>query len=89
MGSDKIVLDSGTYEAFGGIVRSENFKSLNTSQLNSGSYLDNNDYLIFNNQTRTLYYDADGNGSNRSAVAITALNVNSLPFNDFILAPTL
>jgi Ca2+-binding RTX toxin-like protein len=86
--TDKIGLDTDSFTAFNGTIRSSNFKSLNTSQINSGKSLDNDDYLIFNNQTKTLYYDADGGGASYGAIAIASLNINTLSFNDFILAPT-
>ena len=89
VGSDKIALDSVVFGAFGGRLSSANFKSLTTSQINSGKSLDSNDYLIFNNQTKTLYYDADGSGSSYGAVAIASLNINTLSFNDFMLAPVM
>ena len=87
--TDKLGLDSDAFTAFNGTLRSTNFKSLSTAQMNSGRSLDSDDYLIFNSQTKTLYYDADGSGTYYGAVAIASLNVNTLSFNDFMLAPVL
>ena len=87
--TDKIGLDSDAFTAFNGTLRSTNFKSLSTAQMNSGRSLDSDDYLIFNSQTRILYYDADGNGSNYGVVAIASLNVKTLSLNDFMLAPVM
>ena len=87
--TDKIGLDSDAFTAFNGTLRSTNFKSLSTAQMNSGRSLDSDDYLIFNSQTKTLYYDADGSGSYYGAIAIASLNINTLSFNDFMLAPVM
>ena len=87
--TDKLGLDSDAFTAFNGTLRSTNFKSLSTAQMNSGRSLDSDDYLIFNSQTKTLYYDADGSGSYYGAIAIASLNINTLSFNDFMLAPVM
>ena len=87
--TDKLGLDSDAFTAFNGTLRSTNFKSLSTAQMNSGRSLDSDDYLIFNSQTKTLYYDADGSGSYYGAIAIASLNINTLSFNDFMLTPVM
>ena len=87
--TDKLGLDSDAFTAFNGTLRSTNFKTLNTGQMNSGRSLDSDDYLIFNSQTKTLYYDADGSGSYYGAIAIASLNINTLSFNDFMLTPVM
>ncbi|WP_066358722.1 calcium-binding protein [Aliarcobacter cryaerophilus] len=43
--------------------------------------LDSNDYLIFNSENNTLYYDADGSGTKSDAVAIVVVGTK-IEFND-------
>ncbi len=46
--------------------------------------LDNNDYLIFNSDNNTLYYDADGSGTKASAVEIVVVGT-MIDFNDIVV----
>lgn len=43
--------------------------------------VDSNDYLIFNSENNTLYYDADGSGTKSDAVAIVVVGTK-IEFND-------
>ena len=43
-----------------------------------------NDYLIFNSENNTLYYDADGSGSKSDAVAIVVVGT-MIEFGDIAI----
>jgi len=45
---------------------------------------DANDYLIFNTENNTLYYDADGSGSKSDAVAIVVVGT-MIEFGDIAI----
>lgn len=45
---------------------------------------DSNDYLIFNSENNTLYYDADGSGSKSDAVAIVVVGT-MIEFGDIVV----
>ena len=45
---------------------------------------DSNDYLIFNSENNTLYYDADGSGSKSDAVAIVVVGT-MIDFGDIVV----
>ena len=52
----------------------DNFVSSNKAE-------ESNDYLIFNSENNTLYYDADGSGTKSDAVAIVVVGTK-IEFND-------
>jgi Ca2+-binding RTX toxin-like protein len=78
-GLDKIVLDNEIFSEFlAGEDVSDHFSA-------TGRALDSDDYLIYSASNKTLYYDADGNGSG-SAVAFAVLTgVNTLSHQDFLI----
>jgi Ca2+-binding RTX toxin-like protein len=45
---------------------------------------DANDFIIFDQATGALYYDADGNGTNEAVQLATFVGVNSLSIYDFV-----
>ena len=45
---------------------------------------DSNNYLIFNSENNTLYYDADGSGSKSDAVAIVVVGT-MIEFGDIAI----
>jgi Ca2+-binding RTX toxin-like protein len=70
-------------------VSSSIFKSLSTGvsadNLTTGTIaLDANDFLVYDNSTGNLYYDADGNGSQSVAIQFAQLSIGAiLDANDF------
>ena len=78
-GLDKIVLDNEIFSKFtAGEDISDHFSA-------TGRALDSDDYLIYSASNKTLYYDADGNGSG-SAVAFAVLTgISSLIANDLFV----
>lgn len=48
--------------------------------------LDGNDYIIYNQSTGQIFYDADGNGTGSTAVLFAQITPNTaLGFNDFVV----
>jgi serralysin len=46
--------------------------------------LDNNDYLVYNDATNVLYYDADGSGRG-AQVAIAVVTIGTIDASDFVV----
>lgn len=75
------------------------FTALSEGSLDAGSFVtvstgttvaaaDANDFILYNSKTGALYYDADGNGTEFSAVQLTTLTtpVGTLSASDFIVS---
>jgi Ca2+-binding RTX toxin-like protein len=78
-GQDKVVLDHDVFSRFlVGENVSDHFSA-------TGRALDGDDYLVYTSSTKTLFYDADGNG-NGAAVAFAVLTgISSLSASDFLI----
>lgn len=81
---DKIVLNA--FSELNGKVLEGNLLIVNNDQMRSLSFFqDSNDYLVFDRDTSTLFYDADGHGAG-SAVAFAELSdIRSLNYTDFLV----
>lgn len=78
-GSDKLELHLDQYSQLAGF---------NASMLRvnaTGTAQDSNDYLVYNTTTKTLSYDADGNGSGAKVDIAILTGVNTLSTSDFII----
>jgi len=78
-GTDKIELHLDQYSQLAGF---------NASMLrvnSTGTAQDANDYLVYNTTTKTLSYDADGNGSGAKVDIAILTGVNTLSTSDFII----
>lgn len=78
-GTDKIELHLDQYSQLAGF---------NASMLrvnSTGSAQDANDYLVYNTTTKTLSYDADGNGSGAKVDIAILTGVNTLSTSDFVI----
>ena len=78
-GTDKIELHLDQYSMLAGF---------NASMLrvnSTGTAQDANDYLVYNTTTKTLSYDADGNGSGAKVDIAILTGVNTLSTSDFII----
>lgn len=78
-GTDKLELHLDQYS---------NLASFNASMLRvnaTGTAQDANDYLVYNTTTKTLSYDADGNGSGAKVDIAILTGVNTLSTSDFII----
>ncbi|KQT42220.1 MULTISPECIES: calcium-binding protein [unclassified Methylophilus] len=78
-GTDKLELHLDQYS---------NLAGFNASMLrvnSTGTAQDSNDYLVYNTTTKTLSYDADGNGSGAKVDIAILTGVNTLSTSDFII----
>lgn len=78
-GTDKLELHLDQYSKLAGF---------NASMLRvnaTGTAQDANDYLVYNTTTKTLSYDADGNGSGAKVDIAILTGVNTLSTSDFII----
>lgn len=78
-GSDKLELHLDQYSQLAGF---------NASMLrvnSTGTAQDANDYLVYNTTTKTLSYDADGNGSGAKVDIAILTGVNTLSASDFVI----
>ncbi|WP_229008440.1 calcium-binding protein [Methylophilus sp. Leaf408] len=78
-GTDKLELHLDQYS---------NLAGFNASMLrvnSTGTAQDSNDYLVYNTTTKTLSYDADGNGSGAKVDIAVLTGVNTLSTSDFII----
>jgi len=78
-GTDKLELHLDQYS---------NLAGFNASMLrvnSTGTAQDANDYLVYNTTTKTLSYDADGNGSGAKVDIAVLTGVNTLSTSDFII----
>jgi Ca2+-binding RTX toxin-like protein len=83
-GQDQIYLDPSVFLSLNGILQTSNFRLLNTAQIDTKNY-DSDDFILFNNQTKMLMYDADGNGMQHMPINLALLNVNILGVSDLIV----
>ena len=77
-GSDKLVLDKTIFMRFTSAVQDSNLVVGTEAQ-------DNDDYLIYDSNTQTLYYDADGNAVGAKVAFAQLIGVNNLSSSDFSL----
>jgi Ca2+-binding RTX toxin-like protein len=78
-GQDKIVLDRAVFSWFS---LDENVADhLSTT----GRPFDRDDYLIYNSSTKTLSYDADGNGGGAAVAFAVLTGVSTLSASDFLI----
>lgn len=78
-GTDKLELHLDQYS---------NLAGFNASMLrvnSTGTPTDANDYLVYNTTTKTLSYDADGNGAGAKVDIAILTGVNTLSTSDFII----
>jgi Ca2+-binding RTX toxin-like protein len=78
-GTDKLELHLDQYSQLAGF---------NASMLrvnSTGTAQDANDYLVYNTTTKTLSYDADGNGSGAKVDIAILTGVNTLSTSDFVI----
>ena len=78
-GTDKLELHLDQYS---------NLAGFNASMLrvnSTGTAQDANDYLVYNTTTKTLSYDADGNGSGAKVDIAVLTGVNTLSTSDFVI----
>jgi Ca2+-binding RTX toxin-like protein len=78
-GTDKLELHLDQYSQLAGF---------NASMLrvnSTGTAQDSNDYLVYNTTTKTLSYDADGNGSGAKVDIAILTGVTTLSTSDFII----
>jgi Ca2+-binding RTX toxin-like protein len=73
---DIIRLDDAVYTQIGRVMKAEYFRV-------GTSALDANDYLVYNQTTGALSYDADGSGGGAAIRFLTLLNKPVLTSNDF------
>lgn len=79
-GTDKLELHLDQYSQLAG------FNSSMLRVNSSGTAQDANDYLVYNTTTKTLSYDADGNGAGAAVNIAVLTGVNTLSTSDFIIA---
>ncbi len=82
-GIDKIALGKNIFKAF---ARDKAIQAENLVYGNSA--IDNDDYIIYDQITGKLYYDADGSGSKSQAIQIALIGTGSHPLltpNDFTI----
>jgi Ca2+-binding RTX toxin-like protein len=78
-GLDKIVLNSAVFSRFAiGANFADHFSA-------TGRALDADDYLIYRDSNKTLYYDADGNGSGPATAFVVFTGVTTIAHTDFLL----
>lgn len=78
-GTDKIELHLDQYSQLAG------FNSSMLRVNGTGTAQDANDYLVYNTTTKTLSYDADGNGSGAKVDIAILTGVNTLSTSDFVI----
>lgn len=78
-GTDKIELHLDQYSQLAG------FNSSMLRVNSTGTAQDANDYLVYNTTTKTLSYDADGNGSGAKVDIAILTGVNTLSASDFVI----
>lgn len=78
-GSDKIELHLDQYSQLAG------FNSSMLRVNSTGTAQDANDYLIYNTTTKTLSYDADGNGSGAKVDIAVLTGVSTVSVSDFVV----
>jgi Ca2+-binding RTX toxin-like protein len=78
-GTDKLELHLDQYSKLAG------FNANNLRVNSTGTAQDSNDYLVYNTTTKTLSYDADGNGSGAKVDIAVLTGVNTLSTSDFII----
>lgn len=78
-GNDKIELHLDQYSQLAG------FSSSMLRVNSTGTAQDSNDYLVYNTTTKTLSYDADGNGSGAKVDIAILTGVNTLSTSDFVI----
>lgn len=78
-GTDKIELHLDQYSQLAG------FNSSMLRVNSTGTAQDANDYLVYNTTTKTLSYDADGNGSGAKVDIAILTGVNTLSTSDFVI----
>jgi Ca2+-binding RTX toxin-like protein len=77
---DKIALSTQLFRELNGHVDDSNFSANQT-----GLAVDADDRLIFDQSTRTLYYDADGSGGNAAVAFVTLTGVSTLAWSDIMI----
>jgi serralysin len=82
--SDKLVLDDAIFAKLTAGVTAGNIVVGTTAVLASRTY-DTNDYLIFNTTTKTLSYDATGNGGNDAIAFAQLTGMSTLAHTDFFV----
>ncbi|MEQ1766519.1 MAG: calcium-binding protein, partial [Methylotenera sp.] len=80
-GTDKIQLLVDQYTSLTGGITNANVRVNNT-----GTAADANDYLLYNTTTKTLSYDADGNGAGAAVDIAILTGVNTFAASDVIVA---
>ncbi len=75
-GIDKLVLDKTIFARFTNAVQDSNLVMGMDPQ-------DTDDYLIYDSNTQTLYYDADGNAVGAKVAFVQVVGINSLSSADF------
>lgn len=78
-GTDKIELHLDQYSQLAG------FNSSMLRVNSTGTAQDANDYLIYNTATKTLSYDADGNGSGAKVDIAVLTGVSTVSVSDFVV----
>ena len=77
-GSDKLILDKTIFTRFTSAVQSSNLVIGTDAK-------DGDGYLIYDSNTQTLYYDANGNAAGAKVAFAQLVGVNSLSSSDFSL----
>lgn len=78
---DKLIIDKTVFTRL-----TDQFSASNLLVNKTGLAADAYDYLIFNSSNKTLYYDADGNGSGAAVAVVELTGVSTLQASDFIIA---
>lgn len=78
-GTDKIELHLDQYSQLAG------FNSSMLRVNSTGTAQDANDYLVYNTTTKTLSYDADGNGSGAKVDIAVLTGVSTVSVSDFVV----
>ena len=82
-GTDKIQLNRDLFSAFtsAGAINTSNIKQGAGAVASTAS-----EFLVFDSNNHTLYYDADGNGAGTQVAIVTLTGVNTLMATDFVIA---
>jgi serralysin len=75
-GIDKLVLDKTIFTRFTNSIQDSNLVIGMDAQ-------DSDDYLIYDSNTQTLYYDADGSALGTKVAFVQVVGINSLSSADF------
>ncbi len=78
IGVDKLVLDKSIFTLFSNAIQDSNLVMGMDAQ-------DSDDYLIYDSNTQTLYYDADGNAAVAKVAFVQFVGINSLNSGDFLV----